>query len=429
MENSKFEIGNSRLEFAQQLDREDELAPFRGTFVPEILDAIYLDGNSLGRLPMPTVERLEQAIAGEWGGLMIRGWRQAGWMDAPRRIGDKIGQLLGAAPGQVVCTDSTSVNLFKLALAALSLRPGRGTIVSDEFNFPTDLYVFQGCSRLLGGRHKLHLVRSTDGIHMEEEALCQAMDEQTALVSLSHPAFKSCFAYDLPRLTERAHEVGALVLWDLSHGIGAVPLELDRWGVDFAVGCSYKYANGGPGAPAWLYVRRDLQEQAVSPIWGWWGHETPFAFDLDFKPAAGISRFLCGSPPVLSMASVEPAVDLLLEAGMERVRCKSVRLTSYLAYLIDTVLQPLGFWVGSPRDPARRGGHVLACHELGYSINSALVEEKQVITDFRPPNGIRLAPIALYTTFAEVWEAVDRLRQVVEEGLHHKYPAQAQAAN
>ncbi|MBM4428844.1 MAG: kynureninase [Chloroflexi bacterium] len=414
---------------AQALDDQDELASFRQAFVPEILDVIYLDGNSLGRLPAATLGRLEEAIAREWGGQLIHGWREAGWMDAPRRIGDKLGQLLGAAPGQVVCTDSTSVNLFKLAMAALSLRPGRTAIVSDEFNFPTDLYIFQGCIQLLGNRHKLHLARSADGVHMQEEAVCQLLDDRTALLSFSHPAFKSCFAYEVPRLTQRAHQVGALTLWDFSHGIGAVPLKLDVWGVDFAVGCSYKYANGGPGAPAWLYVRRELQDQAISPIWGWWGHQEPFAFDLDYRPAEGISRFLCGSPPVLSMAAIEPAVELLLQAGLERVRAKSLQLSSYLIYLIDTVLQPLGFWVGSPRHPERRGGHVLACHELGYSINSALVAEKQVVTDFRPPNGIRLAPIALYNSFSEVWEAVDRLRQVVEEGLYHKYPAQAQAKN
>jgi kynureninase len=414
---------------ARQWDKADELASFRDAFVIREPDLIYLDGNSLGRLPRRSVERMELVTQQQWGEQLIRGWRGAGWMEAPYRIGDKIGQLLGAGPGQVVVTDCTSVNLFKLAMAALALRPGRTRIISDEFNFPTDVYVFQGCASLLGNRHTLQLLPSEDGIHMDLEQVLRAIDQDTALVSFSHPAFKSCFAYEVQAITEHAHKVGALVLWDLSHGVGAVPVRLDEWGVDFAAGCSYKYLNGGPGAPAWLYVREELQDEALSPIWGWFSHRAPFVFDLDYAPAEGIPRFRVGTPHVLSMAALEPAVDLVLEAGMERIRQKSLRLGSLVVELLDSVLAPLGFWLGSPRDPEQRGAHVLVCHQAAFQINRTLVEEMGVIADFRPPNGIRLGLSPLYTTFAEAWEAVQRLRRVVEEERHLKYPVEQQAEN
>ncbi len=416
-------------EFALQLDAEDELASYRDAFVIAEPDVIYLDGNSLGRLPKRTVERMQTVISQEWGQKLILGWREAGWLDAPKRLGDKIGRLLGAVPGQIVAIDSTSVNLFKCTMAALILRPDRTRIVSDVFNFPTDVYVFQGCMRLFGNRHTLHLVPSSDGITIDQQMVFDAIDERIALVSFSHPAFKSCFAYDVEAITRRAHEAGALVLWDLSHAVGAVPVELDLWGVDFAAGCSYKYLNGGPGAPAWLYVRKGLHDKVLSPIWGWFTHRAPFLFDLEYDPAEGISRFLCGTPPMLSMSALEPSLDLLLEAGLPRLRAKSVRQTSYVVYLIDKVLAPLGFWVGSPRDPARRGAHVLVCHSAAYRINCALVEELSAVADFRPPNGIRLGLSPLYTSFEEIWEAVDRLRRVVVEERYVKYPVYSQPAN
>ena len=218
--------------------------------------------------------------------------------------------------------------------------------------------------------------------------------------------------------------MGALILWDLSHSVGAVPMEMDRWGVDLAVGCTYKYINGGPGAPAFLYVRSDLQEEAISPIWGWFGQRSPFDFDLEYKPAEGIKRFLVGTPPIISLLGMESALDLVLDAGINRIRLKSVRLTSYLVYLVDTVLVPLGFVLGSPRDPARRGSHVSIRHPEGYRINRALIEEMRVLPDFREPDNIRLGLAPLYTSFAEVWEAVDRIRRVVEEERYLRYPAE-----
>ena len=417
MEELDFQPG---LAFAQQLDAEDDLAPFREAFVIADPDMIYVDGNSLGRLPHRTVERMRTAVEVEWGRDLIRGWN-AGWYQAPTRVGEKIARLVGAGPGQVVVSDSTSVNLFKLTMSALAMRPARDGIVSDVLNFPSDLYILQGCARLLGDRPHLHLVPSADGITVDQQALFDAMDEQTALVALSHVTFKSGFLYEAAAVTERAHQVGALVLWDLSHSIGAVPMELDRWGVDLAVGCTYKYLNGGPGAPAFLYVRRDLQEKALSPIWGWFGQRSPFDFDLEYEPTEGVARFLVGTPPILSLLAMESALDLLLEAGLERIRRKSVRLTSYLVYLVDTVLAPLGFVLGSPRDPAQRGSHVSIQHPEGYRINRALIEEMRVLPDFREPDNIRLGLAPLYTSFAEVWEAVDRIRRVVEEEryLHH----------
>lgn len=406
--------------FARRLDAEDELASFRDGFVIAEPDLIYVDGNSLGRLPHQTVERVQTVVESGWGRDLIRGWN-TGWFEAPARVGEKIARLVGAGPGQVVVSDSTSVNLFKLVMAALAMRPERDRVISDVMNFPSDLYILQGCIRLLGDRHHLHLVLSADGITVDQQALFDAIDERTALVTLSHVTFKSGFLYDAAAVTERAHQVGALVLWDLSHSVGAVPMELDAWGVDLAVGCTYKYLNGGPGSPAFLYVRRDLQEKALSPLWGWFGQRSPFAFDLEYAPAEGIARFLVGTPPTISLLAMEPALDLLLEAGLERIRHKSVRLTSYLVYLVDTILTPLGFTLGSPRDPARRGSHVSIRHPDGYRINRALIEEMDVLPDFREPDNIRLGLAPLYTSFTEVWEAVDRIRRVVEEGRHLRY--------
>jgi len=328
---------------------------------------------------------------------------------------------VGAGSGEVVVSDSTSVNLFKLVMAALSVQRGRERVVSDVLNFPSDLYVLQGCIRLLGERHRLDLIPSADGITIDLPTLLDAIDERTALVTLSHVTFKSGFLHDAVAVTEKARRVGALVLWDLSHSVGVVPIDLRGWGADLAVGCSYKYLNGGPGAPAFLYVRRGLQERAQSPIWGWFGQRAPFGFDLDYEPAEGVTRFLAGTPPVLSLIALEPALELVLEAGIERIRAKSVSLTSYLVDLVDAVLAPLGFQLGSPRDAARRGSHVSIRHAEGYRINRALIEEMQVLPDFREPDNIRLGLAPLYTSFSDVWEAVDRLRRVVQEGRYRRY--------
>jgi kynureninase len=409
-------------EFALQLDAQDDLASLREKFIISDPDLVYVDGNSLGRLPAATLGRLQEAVAEQWGSGLIGGWG-ANWYEAPSRIGEQVARLIGAGPDQVLVSDSTSVNLFKLSLASLSMRPERTKIVSDVLNFPTDLYILQSGIRLLGDRHALHLVSSQDGneIEMDTQSILDAIDGNTCLVTFSHPTFKSAYLYEVEKITRRAHQAGALVLWDFSHGVGSIPLEVDQWEVDFAVGCTYKYLNGGPGAPAFLYVRRDLQEQALSPIMGWWGHKTPFSFDLGYTPAEGIRRFLAGSPPVLSLLSIEPSLEIFSRVGIAALRQKSIQLTSYLVYLYDLTLAPLGFSLGSPREPDRRGSHVSIRHPDGYRIYRAMVEEMKVIPDFREPDNIRLGLVPSYTTFLEVWEAVNRIRMVIEEKRHLKY--------
>lgn len=410
---------------AEDLDDQDELAGFRNEFVIADPNLIYMDGNSLGRLPRETVSLMRSAVENAWGERLIRLWND-GWVDTPVQLGTKIARLIGARPSEVLVTEATSINLFKLAVAALRARPGRYKIVSDVFNFPSDLYILQGICDLFEGKYQLDLIPSQDDVHVNIDALHNAIDENTALVSLTHVAFKSAFMYDLAEVTERAHSAGALMLWDLSHSVGAVPLDLNAAGVDLAVGCTYKYLNGGPGAPAFLYVRQDLQEQLIQPMWGWFAAQNPFEFNLEFEPAADISRFRVGTPPMLSMVAIEPGVDLLLAAGIERLRSKSLRQSEYLIYLADQWLFPLGFTLGSPRLAALRGSHVSLRHTEGYRINRALIESPppavRVIPDFRDPDNLRLGIAPLYTTFADIHLAMQRIKTVVEEGIYAEYP-------
>ncbi|HET6823256.1 MAG TPA: aminotransferase class V-fold PLP-dependent enzyme, partial [Anaerolineales bacterium] len=339
---------SSSLDFAKQLDQQNALASYREQFVASDPDLIYLDGNSLGRLPKSVIERMKKVVEEEWGTDLIRGWNK-GWWDSPLRIGDKIGSLLGAAEGQVVVGDQTSINLFKLATAALTVQPHKKRIITDAFNFPSDLYILQGINHLLGDQHEIIRIGASDNdITPDLAALEAAINENTSLVTLSHVTFKSGYLYDMARITELAHRKGALVLWDLSHSVGAVPIELDRCDVDFAIGCTYKYLNGGPGAPAILYVNKRIQNEVTSPIWGWWGQKDPFEFNLNYQPAPGIQRFLAGTAPMLSTLAMEEALTPLLEAGMDALRRKSVLMTDYATYLTDTILTPLGFSLGSP---------------------------------------------------------------------------------
>lgn len=412
--------------FAQKMDDQDELAPFRQRFVRDDVDLIYMLGNSLGRLPRPTVERLERLVGHEWGERLIRGWNE-GWIDLPHRVGDKIGRLVGARPGEVIIADSTSVNLFKAAVAALRLRPGRSKIVTDDLNFPSDLYILEGASRAAGGKFRLERVPSPDGVHGPVDGLAEAIDEETALVALSHTVFKSAYTYEMERITQMAQEAGALMVWDVSHAVGAVPIDFDRAGADFAVGCTYKYLNAGPGAPAFLYVREGLQTEAHNPISGWMGQDRPFAFELAYQAAPGLRRFLTGTPAILSLAAIEPGVDMMLEAGMKKVRAKSVQQTEHLIALWEAYLEPLGFELRSPRDPARRGSHVALGHPEGLRISQALKEEMKVLPDFREPDNLRFSVAPLYTSYVEVYEAVRRLQKVVAEGVYEQYPTAAPA--
>jgi kynureninase len=411
---------------ARRLDAADPLARFRREFVVSDPRLVYLDGNSLGRLPRQAASRLRKAIEREWGGRLIRGWGD-GWFTASQRIGAKFATLAGAAADEVVVSDSTTVNLFKLMVAALRARPGRRTVVTDDMNFPTDLYVLQGAIELLGQGHRLVVVKSEDGLTVSEAALARAIDGDTALLTLSHTAYRSAFVHNLAAVTALAHRAGALALWDLSHSIGAMPIGLAVAGADLAVGCTYKYVNGGPGAPAFLYVRRDLQESLANPLWGWFGRRDQFDMAPDYSPAPGILRFLVGTPPILSLLAVEPGVDLLLDAGMDRVRAKSVAQTEYLVRLWERELQPLGFALNSPRDSARRGSHISLGHPEALRIDRALIDEMAVLPDFRYPDNLRLGIAPLYTSFADLHEAVTRIARVVRDRRYERYPAERPA--
>ena len=419
--NSDFQTSK---DYAVRFDEQDKLASYRNDFVITDPDLVYFDGNSLGRLTKASVERARQIIEEEWGKELIRGWNK-GWWESPARVGEKIARLIGAAAGQVIVGDITSINLFKLTMAALALLPERKCILTDTLNFPSDLYILQGCVQLLGDKHKIVRIGSRDGdITPDLATLERAINNDTALVTLSHVVFKSGYLYDMAAVTELAHLKGALVLWDLSHSVGVVPIALDQCKVDFAIGCTYKYLNGGPGAPAFLYVNQSLQDRVSSPIWSWWGQNQPFAFDLDYAPASGVNRFLTGTQPMLSLLTMEAALDPLLEAGMEAIRTKSVLLTEYASYLTDHLLVPLGFSLGSPRDPARRGSHISVRHEEGYRISRALIEEMNLIPDFREPDNIRLGFAPLYTTFHEVWEGFNRIHNVMAEKRYENFPKQ-----
>jgi kynureninase len=406
---------------AARLDRDDPLAGLRERFVIDDPDLLYLDGNSLGRLPRRSIERLRTVVEREWGSRLIRSWNE-GWMDLPLRAGDLIGQrLLGAAPGQVAVSDSTSVNLYKLASAALDARPGRDLIVADRHNFPTDRYVLEGLAAARGC--ELKLVEFDELLGPTAEAVERVLGERgvgerTALLSLAHVDYRSGALADMAAIDAVAHRAGALTLWDLCHSVGAVPVELDASGADLAVGCTYKYLNAGPGAPAFLYVRREHLAALRQPIWGWFGQRDQFAMAQGYDPAPDIARFLVGTPFVAGVALVEEGAALLAEAGIERLRAKGMALTELVIELHDAWLAPLGFRLASPRDPAVRGSHVSLAHPDGYRISQALIWKARVIPDFRPPDRIRLGPAPLSTRFVDVWDAMDRLRRVVVDGLH-----------
>jgi kynureninase len=412
------------LAYAQALDAADPLAHFRERFAILDPDLIYLDGNSLGRLPQGSTELSQHVVAHTWGDRLIRSWNE-GWFDLSERIGAKIAGLIGAQPDEVIVADSTSVNLFKLAVAALRHQLGHPCIVTDNLNFPSDLYVLQGVVDLLGNQHRLDVIPAPDGIHGPVDALTAALDAQVALLTLSHTVFKSGYTYDMAVVTARAHAAGALVLWDLSHSVGAVPVDLNAAGADLAIGCGYKYLNGGPGAPAFLYIRRDLQTALRNPISGWMGQANLFAFDLDYAPTGGMRRFLTGTPPVVSLALLEPGVDILLEAGMDALRAKSVQQTGYLIDLWEAQLAPLGYTLNSPRDSQQRGSHVALGHPEGLRIAQTLIHDLKVLPDFRAPDNIRIGITPLYTTFADIHTAVQRMRQAVVERLYARHPTKA----
>ena len=388
----------------EELDRADPLRSFRSRFVGADDDLIYLDGNSLGRLPVSSADRLFEVVHSQWAHGLVRSWES--WISWPRSVGDLLGStLLGAAPGQVVISDSTSVNLYKLAAAALDLRPARRVIVTDAGNFPTDRYVLAGLASARGLR-----VVELDGTSLAD--VVAVLSDDVALVSLSHVDYRSGALLPMAEITAAAHRAGALLLWDLCHSVGAVPVELDSCGVDFAVGCTYKYLNAGPGAPAFLYVNSALHASAQQPIWGWFGQQAQFEMGSVYSPVESIERFLVGSPPILGIALVEAGVQLLAEAGIDRLRAKGTALTSLLIALADEWLAPLGFSVASPRDGSKRGSHVSLRHDDAYRISQALIEH-QVVPDFRRPDLVRLGCSPLTTSFSDVYEGMRRLRDIV----------------
>lgn len=390
------------------LDAADPLARFRERFVSGGDVVAYLDGNSLGRPLRRTVERLPGFVEREWGERLIRSWDER-WMELPFALGDAIGAAaLGAAAGQTIVADSTTVLLYKLMRAAVAARPERNRIVLDDDNFPTDRFLLEGIAREDGLELDVIAVDRTRGVTAEH--LAAALSENTALVVLSHVAYRSGHLADMRALTELAHEAGAIVLWDVCHTVGVVPMRLDEWGVDLAVGCTYKYLNGGPGAPAFAYVRRELQNTIEQPVQGWMGAADVFAMAEAYRPADGMRRFLSGTPPVLAMQPIADMVDVVAEAGIDAIRAKSIALTEYTLALVDAVLAPLGVEVATPRDAAERGSHVTITHPAFREVTAALWA-RGVIPDFRSPDGLRIGLSPLSTSFVEVRIGVDAITE------------------
>jgi kynureninase len=405
---------------AAALDAADPLAPFRDRFVVTDDALLYLDGNSLGRLPRETPAALARVAEEQWGRGLVASWSD--WIGRATEIGDLLATgVLGARRGEVLVSDSTSVDLYKLLVAGADARPGRDVLVCCADDFPTDRYLVAGVAAARGMQVREIAAHLDEGLDLD--VLAAALDQRVAVVVLSAVAYRSGALPDLAAVNRLVHDAGALVLWDLSHAAGAVPVELTAIGADLAVGCTYKYLNGGPGAPAFLYVRRELADELRQPIWGWFGQRDQFAMGPAYDPAPGIERFGVGTPPVLAMAAVEVGARLVAEAGIEALAAKGRALTGLLVALADAWLAPHGVALASPRDPARRGSHVSLAHPQAWQLTQALVD-RGVVPDFRTPDRVRLGPAPLYTRFVDVWDAMDRFRAVLAEGAHEAYPTE-----
>jgi kynureninase len=409
---------------AEALDAADPLAGFRSRFAGADEDGpdrlLYLDGNSLGRMPLATPAAVTRVVEQEWARGLVGSWSQ--WIGAATRLGDELGAgVLGAGPGQVLVSDSTTVNLYKLLVAGATARPGRDVLVCTVDDFPTDRYVVAGVAGARGMTVREIDAHVDEGLDLAE--LAAALDERVAVVVLSLVAYRSGALADVAEVTRLVHESGALLLWDLSHAVGAVQVDLDATGADLAVGCTYKYLNGGPGAPAFLYVRRELQEQLRQPIWGWFGQRDQFAMGPAYDPVPGIERFGVGTPPVVAMAAVEVGARLVAEAGVAALAAKGRAQGELVVALADAWLAPLGVALASPRDPARRGSHVTLAHPQAWQLTQALVD-RGVVPDFRTPDRVRLGPAPIYTRFVDVWDAMDRFREVLATGAHEAYPVE-----
>jgi kynureninase len=390
------------LEAVRAMDAGDPLARCRERFfLPE--GVVYLDGNSLGALPMAAVGRAREVVEAEWGEELIRSWNSRGWIEAPQRVGAKIAPLIGARPHEVIVADSTSVNLFKLIVAAAALSPERPVLLSEAGNFPTDLHIAGGAAEL--ARLRLDIA--------PRDEIAARLGPETNLLLLTHVHYKGGFRFDMAAVTAAARQAGARVIWDLSHSAGAVPLDLNGSGAELAVGCGYKYLNGGPGAPAFLYVAEALQERLLSPLRGWMGHAAPFAFTDDYAPAPGIARFLAGTPPILGLATLECGVEAFAGVSLEQLWAKSIRLFDLFAGLVEAHCP--GLACISPREPERRGSHISFAHPHAFELCQALIVDG-VIGDFRAPDVIRFGLTPLYLGFEDIWVAVERMRDILATG-------------
>lgn len=401
-------IPSAGREWAEELDRHDPLAAFRDRFQLPQDQTIYLDGNSLGMMPKEAMARLTKVAQWQWGDRLIRSWSED-WLEAPSRIGDLLGQeLLGAQAGEVVITDSVSVNLYKLINAALDAGPDRTRIVSERAIFPTDRYILEGVARARG--LELVLLEAGDGQALTPEEVSPAVDQSTALLLLQHVDYRSAAITEMAAMNQIASQAGALTLWDLCHSVGVVPVELEASRADLAVGCTYKYLNSGPGAPAFLYVRRHHQKLLRQPIWGWFSQADQFAMEELYRPPASIARFQVGTPNILGTSLVQLGVELTVEAGLGRVRTKAMALTELARFLHQQWLLDLGYGFASPKDPNRRGAHVSLRHPSARAICAELGDHR-VVVDYRPPDLIRFGLAPLTVRFTDVWDALNTLRQ------------------
>ena len=394
-----------KLEDIKYLDKQDPLSRYREEFfLPK--NTIYFDGNSLGPVPKKTLKNLNKTINEEWGKDLINSWNKANWINLPQTLGDKIAPLLGAKSGEVVVADSTSLNLFKVLTSALRLNKNRKKVVSESTNFPSDLYILEGVNGMLNNHYECQLI--DDDINFEKY-----IDSSTAVVMLSHINYKTGRISDMKKITDYAHQQGALVVWDLSHSVGVIPMDLHNIGVDFAVGCTYKHLNGGPGAPGFLYVHSDLIAIVSQPLSGWLGHSDPFAFEAKYTPANNINKFVCGTPSILSYKAVESALDIFDEISLEQVREKSIQLSELFIKLIQQECGDFGFELFSPIDAALRGSQISYKHENAYPIMQSLIS-RGIIGDYREPNILRFGISPLYMRYEDVWSAIICLKNIMQ---------------
>jgi len=407
---------NRFLEKAEALDNTDSLKSFKDKFVADP-SLIYLDGNSLGKLPIKTIETTANIVENQWGKNLIRSWNEH-WMDLSKDIATKIAKIVGAQPDEIFVGDTTSLNLYKLLFASLTLQKEKTEIITDDLNFPTDLYIIQGLIKQQFKQHTLKVLKSTNEIFMDTATVSEAINKNTSLITLSLVSYKSSFLYDMKTINNLAHRKNSLVVWDLSHAAGATTVKLNETNADMAVGCTYKYLNGGPGAPAFLYVRKDLQDKLTNPIWSWFAHQKPFDFNPNFIEKTGIEKFAISTPSILSLGAITPGLDIILDAEMGAIEEKSKKQSAFLIELILQYLVPLKFKIASHLDKSKRGSHISITHNESYRINRAMIAPKNkntkiVIPDFRPPNLIRIGITPLYTSYLDLYEAVIRIAAII----------------